>query len=218
MKYNPSTQQRNMGLFRSGQPFDYDDLEYIADRELLAKFIIYTIPKKALSKGFNLKQDGKDHPLNDEIQKLYKQIKDEALKGSQLTGLYGEMVFELQSNGDGENLKVFLNMFDPRDVKKLEIDKFNQIKSLTVQDKIKHHIEGESIEARVIPEEKLKFFMFRYRKGKRSKNDGLSKIEGSYDVHVGIQNLVESLIYFVIRVGAGLKIMCVTKEKFEDEE
>ncbi|KKL86100.1 hypothetical protein LCGC14_1948070, partial [marine sediment metagenome] len=50
--YDAQTQIRNMGLFRSGQPFDYDDLEYIAAREIIAEFLVYDLPDRALGQGF----------------------------------------------------------------------------------------------------------------------------------------------------------------------
>ncbi|KKM46871.1 hypothetical protein LCGC14_1559240, partial [marine sediment metagenome] len=159
------------------------------------------------------KVEGKDHAKNDELQKLIKPIYEDYVISAQKTQLFGKMVNEIQKEKD----KLFYNTFDPRDFT-IEFDEFDNIVLLKVQEHIKHFKSGSTLEERVIEEKNFNFFRFEYRKGKRERNNGLSYLEGSYDAHVGIQNLMESGVYFVIRVGAGLKIIYVPMDKMNDDE
>ena len=211
--YRPSVQVRNMGLFRSGQDFDYDDLEYIADREIIAEFLIYDLVERAIGKGFNLKQEEEDHKSNDEIQTEILPIYEDYKISCQKQRLFGKMVNEIQE----ANEKLYLNTFDPRDFN-IELDMLDNITKLGVTEKIENFTtEGDkTLEERAITD--FKDIFFTYRKGKRARNKGKSYLESTYDALVGIQNLQESCVYFVIRVGAGLKIIHVPFSKMADDE
>lgn len=211
--YDPSTQVRNMGLFRSGQDFDYDDLEYLQDRELVTYFLVNELVFRAIGKGFKLKQKEEDHPKNDDIQEAIKPIYDDYVHGCTKNRLFGSMIFEMQA----ENERVYLNTFDPRDFT-VEFDMFDNFTKLEVTEKIEFYDNEKVLEARPIDKNKFINFLYTYRKGKRERNKGTSYIESTYDILVGIQNLSESCVYFVIRVGAGLKIIWVPMDKLQDDD
>lgn len=211
--YDPSTQIRNMGLFRTGQPFDYPDMEYLADRETIANFIIYDLVERAIGKGFSLKQDENEHPQDKAIQDKIKPIYEDFTIGASKERLFGSLTYEVQQ----ENERIFLNTFDPRDFG-IEFDKFDKIVKLDVTERIKFFDSEQVLEKRDIDSKDFENFLYRYRKGKRERNKGVSYLESIHDVLIGIQTLDESCVYFIIRVGAGLKIIYVPKDKLNDAE
>ncbi len=212
-KYKPETQERNMGLFRAGLDFDNNDLEYLAERNPVASFLIYTLVEKALSKGYKLIQKEAEHPKNKEIMKWMNPIHHDLVTGSSHERLYGKLIYEIQEGGTPE--KLFVNTYDPRDFT-LEVDEFDVIKKLELTEKADNVLAGTTLEAKAITD--FKNIFYRYRKGKRNRNRARSYLEPFYDLMVGIENLAENAYYFVIRVGAGLKIIYVSKKNMNDAD
>ncbi len=211
--YKPETQERNMGLFRAGLDFDNDDLEYMAERNPVASFLIYTLVEKALSKGYRLVRKDKEHPKNKEMMKWMNPIHADLVTACSHERLYGKLIYEIQKGGDPE--KLFLNFYDPRDFT-IEIDEFDVIKKLELTEKADNQPSGTTLQSKPIT--KFENIFYRYRKGKRSRNRARSYLEPFYDLMVGIENLAENAYYFVIRVGAGLKIVYVSKKNMNDPE
>ncbi len=212
-KYKAETQERNMGLFRAGLSFGNDDLEYMAERNPVASFLIYTLVEKALSKGYKLIQKEAEHPKNKEIMGWMEPIHQDLVTGCSHERLYGKLIYEIQKGGTPE--KLFLNTYDPRDFT-LEVDEFDVIKKLELTEKADNVLAGTTLEAKEIT--KFANIFYRYRKGKRSRNRARSYLEPFYDLMVGIENLAENAYYFVIRVGAGLKIIYVSKKNMNDDD
>ncbi|KKK60928.1 hypothetical protein LCGC14_3019460, partial [marine sediment metagenome] len=176
-------------------------------------YLIYTLVEKALSKGYRLVRDGKEHPKNKEIMKLMNPIHADLVTACSHERLYGKLIYEIQQGGDPE--KLFLNYYDPRDFT-IEIDEFDVIKSLELTERADNVPTGTTLEAKPITS--FDNIFYRYRKGKRSRNRARSYLEPFYDLMVGIENLAENAYYFVIRVGAGLKIIYVSKKNMNDAD
>ena len=205
------TQQKNAGKFKYGQLFTENAIDYSISRNPYSFYLTRGILEDIYEHGFRLVEpetkelkDWNDDAISF-IKENWRDIKNAMI----LERAFGKSFVIAYSNKD----KVYIRAFRASDVM-FRYNEFAELTYVSIQEKVEGYT---SPIRREYSGSKLEYvYELLLREDEYIKARGKSLLEPVWDTLFGLSMLDENAVYFVVRVGGGLKVLKVSDAVWND--
>jgi len=210
----------NEGNFKFYDYFDALMLKHLTSRNGIAYFSGFGLVDSALREGFNvLDANGKVWSEQEKLDELVKPLMKDIIKGCGNEATYSANTFVLETapkrtGDDKESLSIF-NVTELTPGYHIEFDKWGRVEKLEYQKNIADR-EPEDITIEKAKLDTTLFIMLRPSEDNIRK--GESKLGPIWDNLVALGAVGNNSACYIIRVGAGLKVMYLPLEDFMDDD
>jgi hypothetical protein len=209
------TEKRNQGVYRVGQRFDNASINFISHRDPTTAYLVDGIVRDAVGKGFVVLDPKTKEPIswNDKFQLENDKYYETLLQGATITRSYGQSVLTfMNKEKEGEFL---LRAYRPRDFQL----KFNEETDLVKVETWLSIVGVARMNKKTFQtEEEIEDTFWYVWRHKPIHGQVMSYIEPIFDNLWGLYTIDANSIYYVVRVGGGLKIVKVPLQLLANEE